>query len=383
MAKDKALSSERAKLAAAKRIVVKIGSRLLTDDQTGVNQKRIDSIASQVAALQQAGREVILVSSGAIAAGIYRLQLASKPTELGMLQAVAAIGQGKLMRYYAEAFAKYEIPVGQMLLTRDGLDDRVRYLNIRSTLTALLELGSVPIINENDTVRVEEIQFGDNDALSAMVAIVAEADVLVILSDIDGLHEKPPSEGKSPILELVREITPEIEAMAGISPDEIGRGGMASKLMAAKRATEAGCGIDVVIASGKMPEVLSEIFAGKAIGTCFPARPSNLTAKKRWLAGRQPAGRIKVDKGARKAMEKDGSSLLPIGIIAADPGISVGDTVSIVDEKGVEFARGVSNFSGADLQKIARKQSDELQAILGYPCPVTAVHRDNLVVDGK
>ncbi|MFH0910459.1 MAG: glutamate 5-kinase [Planctomycetota bacterium] len=365
-------------IASARRIVIKIGSTLLADLRQGTNQAWIEELAGQVAALRKAGREVILVTSGAVAAGTARLGIPKPPTAMPLLQAAAAVGQGILMRHYAEAFARHEIPVGQMLLTRDGMDDRVRYLNARNTLLALLELGSLPIVNENDTIMVEEIRFGDNDQLSALVAGMAEAEALVILSDIEGLHQRPPAEGPSPVIEHVPAITPEIEARVDDTKSPISRGGMTSKLLAAKRASASG--VPVVIASGRRARILEAIFEGRAVGTLFSAEVSPLSAKKRWIAARRPAGSIRVDAGAKRALARDGKSLLAIGVVAADEAIAVGDSVSLVDEAGGEFARGLSNFSGAEILRIQGERSDALAEILGYACATTVVHRDNLVL---
>jgi glutamate 5-kinase len=362
----------------ARRVVIKVGSSILTDPGTGVDQDRIRALAAEAAALRQEGRQVVLVSSGAVAAGAARLGMRERPTALPVLQASAAVGQGKLMRYYAEAFAAHEIPVGQVLLTRDVLDNRTQYLNARNTLAALLELGVVAIVNENDTVVVEEIQFGDNDQLSSLVAIMADADALVLLSDIDGLHEKPPAEGPSPVVEYVPAITAEVEALAGVSQSRFSRGGMASKLSAVARATAAG--IPVALADGSEPGVVGKLCAGEPRGTCFGASASSAPAKKQWLAGRQATGAIVVDAGARRAVVERGKSLLPIGMLSAEAAIRVGDTVSIRDESGAEFARGISNYDGADLQRIARKRSEDLASILGDAYAPTVVHRDNLLV---
>jgi len=365
-------------LAASKRIVVKIGSALLASLSLGIDPDRIARFAAEVAALRTSGREVILVSSGAVAAGTARLGLSALPESLRELQAAAAVGQGKLMRHYAEAFARFDIPVGQMLLTRDGLDDRFRYLNARNTLNALIAFGAVPIVNENDTVMVEEIRFGDNDRLSGLVAAMAGADALVILSDIDGLHERPPSEGESPVMPFVPEVTSEVEARAGLSESGLSRGGMASKLMAARSA--AANGIHMVIASGKEPGVLERIFAAESVGTLFPARETSRKARKQWLAGRSPSGSVAVDAGAAAALTEGGKSLLPIGVLRADPGIQAGDAVAVVDEAGNELALGICNFTSGELDQVIGKKTDELPAILGEHCETTVVHRDNLVL---
>jgi glutamate 5-kinase len=375
------LAPHRARLGEARRLVVKIGSSVLASLREGIDETRIEALCREVARLHAAGRQVILVSSGAVAAGAAQLGLSRRPSALPELQAAAAVGQGRLMACYAQSLAAHDLDVGQMLLTRDGLDERRRYLNARNTLSALLGLGVVPVINENDTVAVEEIQFGDNDQLSAMVAVMAEADALLILSDVDGLHERPPSEGESPVLEHVPAITPAIEALAGVSQNGVGRGGMASKLLAAKRTTAAG--ILTVIAPGRRAGVLGDLARGDPLGTCFTARDDSVSAKKSWLAGRQPVGVIQVDNGARRAVVEGGKSLLPIGMTKADRGIEVGDTVTLVDEDGAPFARGICNFSGAELARIAGRQSGELAAILGYDCAATVVHRDNLVLTHK
>jgi glutamate 5-kinase len=368
----------RGAICSAQRIVVKIGSRVLSHPTDGIDHQRIVAIVAQLAALQQAGKEVIIVSSGAVAAGSARLANPLQASNLSQLQARAAVGQVDLMHRYAEAFASHDLPIGQMLLTRDGIDDRIRYLNARSTLSALLGMGAVPVINENDTVMVEEIQFGDNDQLSALVAIMADAEALIILSDVDGLHERPPAEGESPIVPYVPAIDENILARAGASGSGISRGGMTSKLNAAGRATENG--IAVVLASGMLDNVLTRIAAGEAVGTCFAARKHTTPAWKQWLAGRTPAGNIMVDDGARSAIRDNGRSLLPIGVLKAEETINVGDTVRIEGADGVCFALGIANFSGPDLNRIRGQRSEAIETTLGYARAETAIHRDNLIL---
>ncbi len=365
-------------LAASRRLVVKVGSSLLADLSRGLARERIQALADQVAALHAQDRDVVIVSSGAVAAGAARLGLRAPPASLERMQAAAAVGQGRLMQAYAEAFERHGIAVGQMLLTRDGFDDRVRYLNARNTLNALLAQGTVPVVNENDTVMVEEIRFGDNDELSALVAALAEADALVILSDVDGLHARAPAEGQSPVIDTVECITPTVEAMAGASDGPLGRGGMSSKLRAAKRATAAG--ITVVVAPGRDDEVLTRLCGGEKLGTCFVAQPGALRAKKQWLAARRAVKAIRVDVGARRAVVERGKSLLAIGVTGADPDIAEGESVRLLDSRGEEFARGISNFSGPELARIAGRRGEELASILGYACATTVVHRDNLVL---
>ena len=365
-------------LRTARRIVVKVGSAVLAGIRNGVDKDRIADLASSIAALRKEGRNVALVSSGAVAAGTFRLGWKKRPEDMAQIQAAAAVGQGKLIRFYTEAFSKYDIPVGQMLLTRDCLDDRERYLNSRNTLNALFEAGAVPVINENDTVMTEELQFGDNDQLSSMVAGLADAELLVILSDIDGLHEKSPAEGESPLISCVERITPEIEAMAGVSTSGVSRGGMASKLSAARAAT--GHGACVVLASGKINGVLGHIVAGDAVGTCFLPAEMERGARKRWLTGHAVAGTLTVDDGAARALVTQGKSLLPVGVVGVDGTFGQGDAVRVVDRSGREIARGLSNFSADEMRKACGVRSSDLSTTLGHTCAETAIHRDNLVV---
>lgn len=368
----------RALIKQSERIVVKIGSSLLANFSKGIDLEKISSFAGQTAKLIKAGKSVVLVSSGAVAAGAVRLGMESRPEGLQLLQAAAAVGQCKLMRYYSEAFAKYNIPVGQMLLTRDGFDFRERYLNARNTLNALLEQGGVPVINENDTVMVEEIQFGDNDQLSSMVAPMADADLLIILSDIDGLHEKPPAEGESPVISFVPEITADIEALAGISNSTVSRGGMASKLDAAKRATSNG--VNVVIASGSEENILEKILSGEIIGTLFTAADAGRSARKKWLSNLHPMGKLIVDDGAVSALAVDGKSLLAIGIRGADGSFNVGDAVEIASHSGERVAIGLSNFSVSQVERIKGLSNADVSDIFGKSCANTVVHRDNMVI---
>lgn len=376
--KDSRHDAAREAVRQSSRIVIKIGSAVLASIAQGVDTERIRSIVAATAKFQAAGRKVALVSSGAVAAGTSQLGWDARPDDVARMQAAAAVGQGTLIRLYSEACSAFNLPVGQMLLTRDGLDERERYLNARNTLNALFDAGAVPVINENDTVMVEELKFGDNDQLSAMVAGMAEANLLIILSDIDGLHERSPAEGASPLVSFVERITPEIEAMAGASTSGISRGGMASKLSAARMAT--GHGANVVLASGAETNILERIMAGESVGTCFLASENPLAARKRWLTGLALSGTVTVDAGAERALTAKGKSLLPVGIMAIQGAFQPGDAIGILNADGREVGRGIANFSATELLTLRGEHSDHIATILGHPSPSTAIHRDNLVL---
>jgi len=373
---------ERAALAKAKRIVVKVGTNLLTGGETRVHVGYVRRLAAAVSALWNDGRQVAIVTSGAIGAGCGVLGFKSRPKLLPERQACAAAGQVELMQLYAQAFhrVKPKRAVGQVLLTRDGLEERHRYLNARHTLEALFERGAVPIVNENDTVSVEEIRFGDNDTLSALVAAAIEADLLVILTDVAGLCDSPPGENpNAKLIDHVPALTPEILALAKPASSGLGTGGMITKLEAAKIVT--GAGEPLVLAGGHDPEILLQIVAGRRVGTYFAPRGDRLTARKRWLAFTQrPSGRIKVDAGARDALVKRHKSLLPSGITGVDGRFESGDLVELAGPDGAAFARGLTNFSHAEVEKFQGKRSAQIAAERGAPLFEEVVHRDNLVI---
>ena len=368
-------------LAGAHTIIVKVGSSLLIDAKTGgLRREWLKSLSADIAQLKSEGKEVVLVSSGAIALGRRALKLKSGLLKLEESQAAAAAGQVRLAGAYADILARDGIVAAQVLLTLDDTEERRRYLNARATLRTLLELGSVPVINENDTVATAEIRFGDNDRLAARVASMMEADRLILLSDVDGLYSADPSrEEEARHIDEVRAITPEIEAMAGGAVSEVGRGGMASKLIAAKIATAAGC--EVVIAEGKAANPIAALRAG-ARATRFRASTTPAAARKRWIAGvLKPQGTLIIDDGAVKALDM-GKSLLPAGIRQVDGRFERGDAIVVRDGEGREIARGLAAYGAADAERIAGKRSLEIEAILGYRGRDEMIHRDDLALTG-
>ncbi|MCY0388916.1 glutamate 5-kinase [Robbsia sp. Bb-Pol-6] len=364
----------------AKRLVVKVGSSLVTDDGRGLDRAAIGRWAAQIAALRRSGKDVVLVSSGAIAEGMQRLGWTQRPREIHELQAAAAVGQMGLVQVYESCFAAHDIRTAQILLTHADLADRERYLNARSTLTTLLRLGVVPIINENDTVVTDEIRFGDNDTLGALVANLIEGDVLVILTDQTGLYTADPR--KDAHATLVREADagdPALEAMAGGTGSHIGRGGMLTKILAAKRAAHGGA--TTVIASGREPDVLPRLAAGEAVGTQLVARTARLAARKQWMADHlQLRGHVVIDAGACRKLVEEGKSLLPIGVVSVQGSFGRGDVIACIDEQGRELARGITHYSSQEAQRILRHPSQEIEALLGYMLEPELIHRDNLVV---
>ena len=367
-------------IAAASRIVVKVGSALVTDDGRGLDHARLARWAEQIAAINKLGKEVVLVSSGAIAEGIKRLGWTKRPHALNELQAAAAVGQMGLVEAYERAFAGHGLHTAQVLLTHADLTDRERYLNARSTLRTLLGLKVIPIINENDTVTTDEIKVGDNDTLGALVANLIEADCLIILTDQAGLYSADPR--KHPEAEFVHEAVagdPKLEAMAGGAGTGIGTGGMLTKILAAKRAARSGA--HTVIASGREDRVLERLLAGEAIGTCLLAKQAPLAARRQWLADHlQVRGRLVLDQGAVRALAEQGKSLLPIGVIEVSGQFQRGEVVGCVDEDGRDIARGLANYSADEARRIARRPSAEIEAILGYLEEPELVHRDNLAL---
>ena len=364
----------------ARRIVVKVGSSLVTDEGRGLDAEAIGLWCSQLAQLVQDGREVIMVSSGAIAEGMKRLGWASRPKAIHELQAAAAVGQMGLVQVYESKLRERGIGSAQVLLTHADLADRERYLNARSTLLTLIQLGVVPVINENDTVVNDEIKFGDNDTLGALVANLVEADLLIILTDQKGLFTADPR--KDPLATLVQEAQagdPALEAMAGGAGSSIGRGGMLTKILAAKRA--AGSGASTVIAWGREPEALVRLSRGEAIGTLLMAQTAKNQARKQWIADHlQMRGSVMVDAGAVVKVRDEGKSLLPIGMTAVQGEFSRGDVIAVRDDTGLEIARGLANYTSAEARLICGKSSAEFERLLGYTGEPEMVHRTNLVL---
>ncbi|ENZ76472.1 MULTISPECIES: glutamate 5-kinase [Ralstonia] len=367
-------------IADARRLVVKVGSSLVTNDGRGLDQAAIARWAAQIAALRAAGKEVVLVSSGAIAEGMQRLGWAKRPKEIHELQAAAAVGQMGLAQVYESEFARHSIRTAQVLLTHGDLADRERYLNARSTLLTLLSLGVVPIINENDTVVTDEIKFGDNDTLGALVTNLIEGDALIILTDQRGLYTADPR--KEPGARFVDEAqagTPDLEQMAGGAGSSIGKGGMLTKILAAKRAAKSGA--HTIIASGREADVLARLASGEAIGTQLRAPTGRMAARKQWMIDHlQLRGRVVLDAGAVEKLTAGGKSLLPIGVTEVQGEFARGEVISCVDAAGLEVARGLTNYSSAEARLIARKASSEIEAVLGYVSAAELVHRDNLVL---
>lgn len=364
----------------AKRIVVKIGSSLLTKGGRGLDDEAIAAWVEQMAKLRFQGIDVVLVSSGSVAEGMARLALKERPKTLHELQAAASVGQMGLIRTFENYFQKHQMHTAQVLLTHDDLSDRKRYLNARSTLITLLHYGVVPVINENDVVATDEIRFGDNDTLAALVVNLVEADFLIILTDQDGLYSCDP--GLDPNAELIRSINatdPRLERMAGSSRSGLGRGGMFTKVRAAKLAARSGAA--TVIASGKSENVISEIFSGAELGTHLLPDIAPLAARKQWLAGQlQVKGGLVLDQGAVKVLKVSGKSLLAVGVKSVSGEFERGELVSCFDEQGIEVARGLVNYSSEEAVKIAGLSSAEFEDVLGYCDEAELIHRDNMVL---
>lgn len=372
--------AEQSVLREARRIVAKVGSSLVTNRGQGLDMEALADWAAQIARLSRAGKQVILVSSGAVAEGMQRLGWTRRPKALHELQAAAAVGQMGLVQAYETCFRRHDLHTAQVLLTHEDLADRKRYLNARSTLNTLLRLGIIPIINENDTVATDEIRFGDNDTLGALVTNLVEADVLVILTDQPGLYTADPR--KDPTASLVHEGRagdPALEAMAGGAGSHIGSGGMLTKILAAKRAARSGA--HTVIASGHEPDVLARLARGERIGTQLLADTMTLAARKQWLADHlQVRGKVHLDEGAAAALVRDGKSLLPIGVHEVEGAFERGEVVACLGPDGREIARGLVNYSAADTRRILRTPSNEIEAKLGYVDEPELIHRDNLVL---
>ncbi|MGP1679291.1 MAG: glutamate 5-kinase [Burkholderiales bacterium] len=367
-------------LKSARRIVVKVGSSLVTSQGQGLDLAAIARWAAQIAQLRAGGKEVVLVSSGAIAEGMQRLGWTRRPQAMHELQAAAAVGQMGLVQVYESSFREHGLHTAQVLLTHADLADRQRYLNARSTLRTLLALGVVPIINENDTVVTDEIKFGDNDTLAALVTNLIEADCLVILTDQAGLYTRDPREHAS--AELVHEAkagAPELERMCGKPGSHIAKGGMLTKVLAAKRAARSGA--HTVIASGHEPEVLLRLAQGEAIGTHLIAETMPIAARKQWLADHlQVNGRLMLDAGAMRALAKEGKSLLPIGVKSIEGAFERGAVVACISPEGKELARGLVNYGANEARRILGKPSSEIVSVLGYVDEPELIHRDNLVL---
>ncbi len=364
-----------------KLIVVKIGTHLLTKETAVINQSIIRNIVSDISRLYKQGYKVIVVSSGAIASGVSCLKLKQKPRTLPEKQATAAVGQPILMQIYQKEFSQYNISIAQILLTRDDFENRTRYLNMHNTLRCLLDLGIIPIINENDTISVEEIKFGDNDTLSALVASRMNANLLILLTDVAGLFDDDPNKNRNAkLITEVKEITHQIEKIAKKTVGYFaGTGGMYSKIQAAKIATASG--VEVVIANGTQPGILEKIINGEKVGTRFFASGNSLDARKRWIAfGSKIKGKIKIDTGAVDAILKKGKSLLPSGITGVEGNFNSGQTVEIVDQNGCVLARGLVNFSSEEIEKIKGKRTSEISKILGKCDFEEVIHRDNLAI---
>ena len=364
----------------AKRVVVKVGSSLVTNEGRGLDEAAIGEWCRQIAQLVRQDCEVIMVSSGAIAEGMKRLGWTQRPHAINELQAAAAVGQMGLAQMYETKLRENGLGSAQVLLTHADLADRERYLNARSTLLTLIGLGVVPVINENDTVVNDEIKFGDNDTLGALVANLVEADALIILTDQPGLFSADPR--KDPAAQLVEQARagdPALEAMAGGAGSSIGRGGMITKILAAKRA--AGSGASTVIAWGREPDALIRLKNGESIGTLLVAPTQKTRARKQWIADHlQMRGAVWVDAGAAAKVREEGKSLLPIGMFQVDGEFSRGDVIAVRDKQGVEIARGLANYASAEARRMCRKPSSEIEALLGYVAEPEMLHRDNMVL---
>jgi glutamate 5-kinase len=370
----------RTSLARTRRIVVKIGSAVLTRPGGGLDVETLASLCDEVAALRSSGREVVVVSSGAVALGMQEIGLSRKPGTIAQRQALAALGQAQLMKAWRESLGRWGVPVAQVLLTHSDLADRTRYLNARHTFGAILGFGAVPVVNENDTVAVDEIRFGDNDNLSAQVANLIEADLLVMLTQDEGLYDRDPrAHEDAALVPLVDKVDDGVMRMIGTSTSGVGTGGMGTKVHAARAASH--MGIPAVIARGKRPFVLSAVIAGDEVGTLFVASQDRLRARKHWIGYTlKPAGRLTVDAGAEVAVRKNGKSLLPSGIVAIAGDFVPGDVVEVSSLDGSVFARGLSAYGAAEVRRIRGCRTAEIEAHLGYRTVDEVIHRDDLVL---
>jgi glutamate 5-kinase len=362
------------------RIVIKIGSNILTDASGGLNHKRIHAIARDISSVCDSGHEIVIVSSGAVAAGMKKLGLKEKPREIRLKQAAAAVGQSSLMWAYEKSFENYQKKVAQVLLTREDFQDRMRYLNSKNTLVTLLSYAVVPVINENDTVATDEIRFGDNDQLAALVSGLIDAERLIILSDVEGLYSSDPGKNRdAKIISSVDAITPQIEASAGGTGSAVGTGGMYSKVLAAKKALSHGIRVNII--NGRKKGLIASLLAGKQHGTEFRPPAKKISSRKGWIAyAVKPKGSLTIDDGAVRALQKSGKSLLPSGIVGISGIFDAGDAVYCMDSLGNRIAKGIVNYSAADIEKIKGRKTSEIEQILGYKYSDEIIHRDNLVI---
>lgn len=366
-----------------KKAVIKVGSSLLAQSDGSLSLAIFEEIAEEVHKLRSKNIEIVIVSSGAIALGMRKLNLKNKPEEISMKQAIAACGQNALIGQYEQAFSKYDINVAQILVTHAGLSDRKRFLNARKTILTLLQMGVVPVVNENDTVAIEEIMIGDNDNLAASVTTLIEADLLVMLTDIEGLYSKDPRHNEgAELLSTIEQISEEIIKNAGDTLGSTTAGGMKTKIEAAAKA--AAFGVPTVIASGKSKGELSRIFEGEDAGTLILPSEKSLKGRKHWIAFTlKPSGKLVLDKGAVKALTSSGKSLLPSGIKQVKGEFGVGEPVSCVDESGSEVARGLTSYGSADIKKIAGLKTSQIESVLGYKYSDEVIHRDDLAIISK
>jgi glutamate 5-kinase len=361
------------------RIVLKIGSNVIASRHLGLNETRVAEIASAVLRLRTAGHEVLLVSSGAVLSGAEALGLHRTPSDLALKQAAAAVGQSRLMWAYEKHFAPLEITIAQILLTRDDINHRTRFLNARNTLQTLLQHHVLPIINENDTVSVDEMKWGDNDQLAALTAHLVDAGLLILLSDVDGLYTADPRKVPSATpIPRVEAVTEEIENLAGGTGDRGGTGGMASKVKAAKNA--AACGVTTLILNGTVSNAIGRVMEGEALGTLFLPKPTKLASRKQWIAQLRTRGEIVLDSGAVEAISKKGKSLLPSGVRGVTGTFQTGDAVRCIGPEGAEVACGLTNYGAAELAQILGLHSTDIASILGYRSSDEVIHRDNMVV---
>jgi len=367
-------------LSRVRRLVVKVGSGLITAPGQGPDAKRIAALAADISIAVGERREVALVSSGAIVTGMARLGLPARPRSIPEKQAAAAVGQSALMWHYEQAFKKHGLQVGQVLLTGQDVADRGRYLNARNTLLALMDFGVLPIVNENDTVAVDEIKVGDNDNLAALVAHLIDADLLILLTDVDGLYTGDPRrDPKARRLETVEAITADIRRLVFDTKAGVSVGGMSTKLEAAEKAGASG--IPMIIASGREADVVARILGGEPVGTYFQPRDDRLAARKRWIGfAVRPRGRLTVDAGAKKALTERGKSLLPSGLVDVSGDFQAGEVVALAESGGVDFARGLVNYDAEELRKIRGAKTGDIERALGYKGLGEVIHRDNLVV---
>jgi len=366
-----------------KRIVVKLGTNMITGDTNSLDEAAMAGLVNQIAALRKKKVNVVLVSSGAITAGRQKLGMEKDRKDIPFKQVLASVGQNHMMNTYEKLFGVHSITIAQTLLTKTDLTDRQGYLNARNTLMALLELGVVPIVNENDVVAIDEIEefkFGDNDNLSAMVANLVDADLLLLLSDVAGLYTADPAvDSNAELIHEVKEINSDIEKMAGKARSRRATGGMSTKITAAKLATS--CGTSVIIAYGHEQDVLAHVVAGKKMGTLFPSNTSKMESRKRWmLGGLSPKGGLTIDNGAVVALTQDGKSLLPAGVIEVQGKFKRGDIINIANSNGTRIACGISNYSAADIAQIMGQQSNSIVEILGHEYGTEVIHRNNLAV---